>query len=153
MSKEEFDQKLNSVISVLPGLLEKVDKVKPTVLAALVQDPAGIANKLVLLKAVLPGANIELLVLRDFQLLLETPVEEVAASVAELRKLLPEDVDLDRLCQKYPSMLHIDSFSEALEEAKRLMPGMNVSTALTQNPEVIFSCQRHKSMIPYDPVP
>lgn len=153
ISKEEFDQKLSAVVAVLPGLVAKIGKIKPTMLAALVQDPVAIANKLVQLKAVLPGANIELLVLRDFQLLLETPAEEVAASIARLRELLPSDLDVDRLCEKYPSTLHVDSFAEALDEAKRLMPGMNVSVALTQNPEVIFSCQRHKAMIPYDPVP
>lgn len=50
-------------------------------------------------------------------------------------------------------MLEIESFKEALEEVRRLMPKLNIATALNTQPEIIFSTQRAKSMIPYDPVP
>lgn len=50
-------------------------------------------------------------------------------------------------------MLETKSFKEALEEAQRLMPKMDIAQALNQNPEIIFSTQRHGSMIPYDAVP
>lgn len=50
-------------------------------------------------------------------------------------------------------MLQVDSFKEALDEVKRLMPKLDISTALRTQPEIIFSTQRTKSMIPYDPVP
>jgi hypothetical protein len=98
--QEEFDRKLGDLVAVLPGLVEKIEKVKPSMLAALVQNPAAIASKLIQLKALLPGANIERLVLRDFLLLLHTPVEDIAASVAKLKRILPPDVDLDR----YPTL-------------------------------------------------
>ena len=50
-------------------------------------------------------------------------------------------------------MLDIKSFSSALHEAQRLMPKLDIVDALNKNPNIIFSFQRHKSMIPYDPVP
>lgn len=50
-------------------------------------------------------------------------------------------------------MLETKSFKEAVQEARRLMPNLDIADALNQNPEIIFSTQRHESMIPYDPVP
>ena len=50
-------------------------------------------------------------------------------------------------------MLEVESFKEALDEVKRLMPKLDISRALQTQPEIIFSTQRTKSMIPYDPVP
>ena len=50
-------------------------------------------------------------------------------------------------------MLDTKSFKDALKEAQRLMPQMDIAQALNQNPEIIFSFQRHASMIPYDAVP
>lgn len=50
-------------------------------------------------------------------------------------------------------MLDVDSFKEALDEVQRLMPKLDISRALQTQPEIIFSTQRHASMIPYDEVP
>lgn len=50
-------------------------------------------------------------------------------------------------------MLEIQSFKDALTEVKRLMPKLDIAEALTRNPEIIFSTQRHKAIIPYDAVP
>ena len=50
-------------------------------------------------------------------------------------------------------MLEVDSFKMALDEVKRLMPKLDISTALRTQPEIIFSTQRTKGMIPYEPVP
>lgn len=58
-----------------------------------------------------------------------------------------------RLCQHHPSILDVDSFKAAVDEAKRLIPGLDIVTALNARPEMIFSVQRGKSMIPYDAVP
>jgi len=98
--QEEFDQKLGELVTVIPSIAQKLDEMEPSKLAALVQNPAAIASKVVQLKALLPGANIERLVLRDFQkelhLLLQTPVEKIATSVAELKRILPPYKDLER---------------------------------------------------------
>ena len=58
-----------------------------------------------------------------------------------------------RLCEQHPSCLETTSFKAAVNEVKRLMPTLNLATALNMNPDIIFSTQRHHDMIPYDEVP
>lgn len=96
-SDEELEQRFRDLVAVMPGLTKKMQTMKPKLLAALTENPAGIAEKLLLLRNVFPTANIEQMVLRDLSLLLEKTVEEVQAAAVKLREILPPDVDLDRL--------------------------------------------------------
>ena len=80
----------------MPGVVKKMQTMKPKLLAALMEDPAGIAEKLLLLRNVFPSANIEQMVLRDFSLLLEKSIAEVEEAAQKLQEILPADVDLDR---------------------------------------------------------
>ena len=47
----------------------------------------------------------------------------------------------------------MDSFEQAVKEAKHIMPNMNISHMMRMNPSMIFSFQRGASLIPYDEVP
>ena len=57
---------------------------------------------------------------------------------------------LCRLVEQYPSLLDVESFETALEDAKMMMPNLDLVAVMTRNPEIIFGFQRRGHMIPYD---
>ena len=74
-------------------------------------DPAAVAERLLQLKLVFPGANMEQMLLQrkvlqlrarrmvlqlGARLLLEQSLDEISAAAAELRDILPDDVNLDK---------------------------------------------------------
>lgn len=50
-------------------------------------------------------------------------------------------------------MLSIDSFQRAVEDARRLVPNLDVEAKLMTEPDFVLSLQRGGDLIPYDPVP
>lgn len=56
-----------------------------------------------------------------------------------------------RLVEAHPSALDVESFRTALDEARRIMPSLDMTAALNANPDVIFGFQRGAALIPYDP--
>ena len=52
--------------------------------------------------------------------------------------------------EQHPSLLDVESFETALQEAKRMMPNLDLVAAMTRNPDMIFGFQRRGDMIPYD---
>jgi len=57
---------------------------------------------------------------------------------------------LCRLVEQYPSLLDVESFETALQEAKRMMPNLDLVAAMKRNPDMIFGFQRRGHMVPYD---
>lgn len=94
--EEELEGRFSELAAVMPGLAAKLHTVKPRILAALAADPAAIANRLLHLRTLFPTANVEQMALRDFDLLLSRDVVEIGKAAADLREILPQDVDLDR---------------------------------------------------------
>ena len=48
--------------------------------------------------------------------------------------------------------MDVQTFEQAVSEAKRLMPGKDVVQLLRNNPDFILSLQRGSNLIPYDGV-
>ena len=96
----------------MPGLVEgRSGYGTATQLARLIMDPAAVAERLLQLKLVFPGANMEQMLLQrkvlqlrarrmvlqlGARLLLEQSLDEISAAAAELRDILPDDVNLDK---------------------------------------------------------
>lgn len=93
--EHELDERVAGLVAVLPGLTLRMHTMKAGVLAKLAEDPAAIAEKLLQLKAVFPTGNVQQMVLRDVHLLFQS-IEDVSKAAADLRELLPPDVDVDR---------------------------------------------------------
>lgn len=55
--------------------------------------------------------------------------------------------------QEHPSVLSIDSFKQAVADARRLMPSANIENMLETDPDFVLSLQKGSDMIPYDAVP
>ena len=47
-----------------------------------------------------------------------------------------------RLVEQYPSVLDVASFEQAVNEAKRMMPNLDVAHTVSTNPSMIFSFQK-----------
>ncbi len=98
-SEEQIEQQYAELTALLPGIRERMQTIKADKFAALVESPANIAERLIQLKAIFPGANVEQMVLRDFNLLLTSSIQDIAESARELRRLLPYTVQIDRQAQ------------------------------------------------------
>ena len=61
-------------------------------------------------------------------------------------------MSMSRLVEEHPSPLDIATFQEAVREAKRIMPDLDVANVLNTNPSMIFSFQKGSNLIPYDGV-
>jgi hypothetical protein len=53
----------------------------------------------------------------------------------------------------HPSILSVESFKQAVEDARRLMPGADIENMLLTDPDFVLSLQKGTDMIPYDAVP
>ena len=95
-SEEELEQKFYELTALLPGISERMHTIKADSLARIVENPANIAERLTQLKAIFPNANVQQMVLRDFDLLLSQSVDGVAQAASGLREILPKGVELDK---------------------------------------------------------
>lgn len=50
-------------------------------------------------------------------------------------------------------MLSIASFKAAVDDARRLMPGLNIESMMMSDPDFVLSLQKGTDMIPYDAIP
>ncbi|KAK9831855.1 hypothetical protein WJX81_002077 [Elliptochloris bilobata] len=148
--EEDMEERLQSLQALLPDMVGRLPSMKPKLIAQLASNPQRLANALVQLKRMFPGANPALLVARRPALALQGDLADVDAAGQQLRDLLP-GVDVDRLVEAHPSALDVASFRAALDEARRIMPSLDLTAALNANPDVIFGFQRGASLIPYDP--
>jgi hypothetical protein len=55
--------------------------------------------------------------------------------------------------QDHPSVLSVEKFIAAVEDARRLMPKINIERMMLSDPTFILSLQKGSDMIPYDAIP
>lgn len=95
-TEEQLEQQFVELVALLPGIRERMRTIKADKFVSLARDPAQIAERLIQLKAIFPQANVEQMVLRDFNLVLAISVEQIAEAAQELREMLPSTVHIDR---------------------------------------------------------
>eukprot|EP01026_Neomeris_dumetosa_P026984 TRINITY_DN2196_c0_g1_i1.p3 TRINITY_DN2196_c0_g1~~TRINITY_DN2196_c0_g1_i1.p3 ORF type:complete len:150 (-),score=22.54 TRINITY_DN2196_c0_g1_i1:1104-1502(-) len=125
---------------------------KQDVLTAFVANPNNLAQRLIRLKDIFPSANVGEMLLKRVSLGLNEDLDNIEQGVKEIRKLLPK-VNVDVLAQQNPVVLNFQSFKQALEDARRMMPQQDLQVAFIRDPQLVLSLQRGADMIPYDPVP
>ena len=62
----------------------------------------------------------------------------------------------EELCdvmQENPSVLSVDRFKAAVQDARRLMPGVHIESIMMSDPDFVLSLQKGTDMIPYDAIP
>lgn len=150
ITDHEMEETMRRLQTLLPDIENKLPHMKATVLGSLVANIDLVALSLLQLKEIFPGANVSLLAVRQPFLVLGFDMNRLQVIAKELQSLLP-NLDIDRLVEAEPSILDIDGFKEALEEAKRIMPELDIQMAMAREPQQILSFQRGNALIPYDP--
>ncbi|WIA10616.1 hypothetical protein OEZ85_010798 [Tetradesmus obliquus] len=151
VSEDELEDRLQQLYNLLPDLASRLVKAPPKRVAQLAASTEIIAERLLRLRDIFPQANTSNMVNNRLTLLLDDDLDAVAAAAVRLRQLLPQ-IHVDRFVEGFPLVLDVDDFELALEDAKRIMPGMDITQMLRSNPDMILSLQKGKNLIPYDQI-
>jgi len=151
ISEKELEQLLEQLRALLPDASEKLVNMPIKTLSRLIAEIDSIPERLMQLKMTFPMANASLLAIRNPELVLGFDAEQLEFIANELRSMFPR-LEMDKLVEENPSMLDIEELRVAMEEAKRIMPNLDIQQAMASDPQLILSFQRGTQMIPYDPV-
>ncbi|PSC71746.1 ATP-dependent zinc metalloprotease FTSH mitochondrial [Micractinium conductrix] len=152
MQIEEVEARLHELGALLPGLAQRCAYIKPSTLAALLADsPALLVPRLVMLRALLPGADIGAAAAAEPELLLLRDLAELQADVARLAQLLGEHADIDALVTAQPRFLDAELVGEVLSELRRLMPAADPVATLLGDPSWLLRVERGRKRLGDDP--
>lgn len=150
LTEDELGSRLEQLQALLPDIKSKLPSMSPSTVIGLVQHVGALPQNLMALKAIFPGANASRLAVRNPQLVLGFDSDHLDALAAQLREMLPS-VDVDKLLEENPSILDVEELRVAMAEAARIMPKLDVMSAMRTDPQLILSFQRGSQLIPYDP--
>ncbi|KAK9864913.1 hypothetical protein WJX84_006478 [Apatococcus fuscideae] len=148
----EVEKKIATLQQLLPDIIPKMAQMKAQLLVRLAANVEQLAQRLLDLKLIFPSANVGLMVSKAPALALMENLDHIQQGADAFRRMLP-DADLDMIVQEHASVLDTDTFKKALQEAQRLLPGMDVGELLSRDPGMVLQFQRGSTMIAYDPVP
>ncbi|KAG2492574.1 hypothetical protein HYH03_009235 [Edaphochlamys debaryana] len=151
LSDSDMDERMQQLGALLPGLQRRLGNAPPKLVARLAADPGAVAERLLRLRLAFPQADLTAMVSNRLALLLDDDMGAVEAAGGRLRELLP-GINVDRFVETFPLVLDVECFEMALEDARRIMPGMDVNAMLRSNPDMILSLVKGKNMIPYDQI-
>ena len=122
LSRAQLQMRLNELTVILPDLTERLDTLTVPLLSDLLRDPEEIANRVLLLKTLLPNLNLGHAVRRYPELVACHTESELQEHVDRLRDAFHGDAfQVGELLTKEPRCLKVD-IDEVLKEVQRLMP-------------------------------
>ncbi|KAL4431202.1 hypothetical protein ABPG75_006458 [Micractinium tetrahymenae] len=137
---EEFDERLQRLLTLMPFLQDRLLRMSPKLLAALAADPSLVAARLIELKSLLPAAAVAAVAGGRPSLLLSPEWERLPAAAAALaRRYSEEEVAL--LVAAEPLLLAED-VEAILAELQRLLPVEQPAAALLAQPNLASSVSR-----------
>eukprot|EP00798_Chlamydomonas_sp_ICE-L_P004057 gene4057-14143_t len=128
---------------------ERLLRAPPKLVARLAANTGSVAQRIVRLKSMFPEANVSNMVSNRLTLLLEDDLDAVQIASTHLRELLPA-INVDKFAETFPVVLDYESFDMAVQDAKRILPDMDLPDTLRRNPQLILSLVKGKALIPYD---
>eukprot|EP00877_Chromochloris_zofingiensis_P011719 jgi/Chrzof1/6800/Cz19g10070.t1 len=141
ISMSDMEQRLDSLMLLLPDLAGRLSSIQPAMVAALVQHLSLLPARLIAMKELFPCTNISVMVMQRPQLLLQT--SEALASAAERLKQLLHLNDIDRLVEATPLLLSVECVEEVLLDMRRLLPaGTDVAAMLVADPSWLLRVQK-----------
>eukprot|EP00878_Enallax_costatus_P007271 GHUV01007617.1.p1 GENE.GHUV01007617.1~~GHUV01007617.1.p1 ORF type:complete len:336 (+),score=49.15 GHUV01007617.1:280-1287(+) len=146
---EELDSRLQTLCILVPDYASRLSKGSPQQLALLARNTHLIGQRLLRLREILPQADISYLVSSRLSLLLEEDLDVIAGSVARLRVLLPQ-VLVDKFVEAHPQVLDVQDFERAIEDAELMMPQLDLTKTLRNNPHLVLGLQKGRHLIPYE---
>lgn len=151
ITEEQLVECLNQLRMLIPDASEKLRNMPIKTLSRLIRNIDDIPYKLMRLKEIFPKANASLLAIRNPELVLGFDSDHLQWIADELNEMFPR-LEIDKLVEENPSMLDIEELRVAMEEAKRIMPNLDLQKAMGSDPHLVLSFQRGTQLIPYDPV-
>lgn len=146
MGEEELEEYLQRLEILMPDARDKMRSMSIDTLSRLIGTIDELPYKLMMLKRVFPNANATLLAIRTPELVLGVEEETLCGIAEELRAMFPR-LEVDKLVEENPSMLDIEGLKNAMEEAKRIMPNLDIQHAMGSDPQLILGFQRGSFMI------
>ena len=122
LSRAQLQMRLNELTVILPDLTERLETLTAPLLSDLLRDPDEIANRVLLLKTLLPNLDLGQAVRRYPELVARHTASELEEHVNRLRDAFDGDVfQVGELLTKEPRCLKVD-VDEVLKVVKRLLP-------------------------------
>jgi len=148
LSESDLESYLERLYVLMPDAADKMANMSLSTLSEFIKCIDILPYKLMILKRVFPGANASLLAIRTPDLVLhDTYSEERIEMIAtELQRMFPR-LNIDALVEENPSMLDIEGLKHAMEEAKIIMPTIDIEHAMGSDPQLILGFQRGSNMI------
>lgn len=104
---EGVERKVKELLPLLPGLGARLPSMKPTTLLRLANNRSAVAQQLLMLKSVFPGADCGKMLVKELGLMGESK-ESLQDRAKRLRAILP-DADIDALVEVRLRCLHCPS--------------------------------------------
>lgn len=148
LSESDLERYLERLYVLMPDAADKMANMSLSTLYEFIKCIDILPYKLMVLKRVFPGANASLLAIRSPHLVLndEYSDERIEMIAAELQRMFPR-LNIDALVEENPSMLDIEGLKSAMEEAKIIMPTIDIQHAMGSDPQLILGFQRGSNMI------
>eukprot|EP00877_Chromochloris_zofingiensis_P011212 jgi/Chrzof1/6344/Cz18g05030.t1 len=119
MTLPQFQQQLQELMTLLPGMAPRLLTLKPSLMAALCADTSAVADKLVQLKLMFPAADLTRMLIKRPMLLLDSEFEAVAEARRKLHAMFPEG-GVDELVTQQPLLL-VQDVEDIIGELERLV--------------------------------
>lgn len=149
MNERDIEMYMDQLRALLPDASEKLISMPIKTLNRLILQIDDIPERLMRLKMTFPKANASKIAIRNPELVLGFDPDHLECIAEELRAMFPK-LEIDLLVEENPTMLDIEELKVAVEEAKRIMPNLDIQQAMGSDPHLILSFQRGSQLIPYD---
>ncbi|KAK9843763.1 hypothetical protein WJX81_005353 [Elliptochloris bilobata] len=138
LKSDHFTEALEVLLALLPGLSDRMRRMKPDLLARLCEDTNCVAARLVQLKSLFPeGTDVEQLVTNRPDLLLDGEFQRLPAALAKLEAAFPNS-DVGGMVAAQPLLL-VEDINLVIEELRRLLPKRDPIALLSDFPHVALS--------------
>ncbi|KAG1656639.1 hypothetical protein FOA52_008863 [Chlamydomonas sp. UWO 241] len=145
ISEAEFESRLGQLLTLLPGLSDRLLSLKTDLLLQLCSEPDAVASRLITLKSLYPAANLNQMIYKRPEMLTAAGWAGVEAGSAKLRETFGEGPHLDALVQAQPLLL-VPQVDTLLSEITRLVPGSCPKAVLLSNPSIVPSLMSNRGL-------
>jgi len=137
MDLAEFEERLGELAALLPELSSKLAKMKVDL---------ALAQRLALLRNLLPSIDVSELTAKSPALLLEYSSQELTERLDNLRTAFGERTDVDFLVAREPKLVRLASSPEAIKALLAYVERLPVSDPLgfvINNPSIVLDMDAH----------
>lgn len=139
LNLEDFEARLTDLLVIMPFLQSRLVRMKPELLASLASDVSKTANRIIELKMMIPGVNMEAVCSQRPSLLLDVEWSKVPVALEKLAQHYDDDVIASMVSEE--PLLLVEDVNKILLELERLTGAApsGVKRILLKQPSVVHS--------------